>query len=126
MLSLHSPQKNGQPSLHLSCQSQDFFLIKLIFNWLSLKFFVLYQVKSYHIRVEQIERELNDIETNLAQLEKEGVELEKKLRSCEEGTFTFPVTLRPQLNTFSHFLRFPCLEIEIKSNVDKSGTSFSV
>uniref|UniRef100_A0AAQ5XBJ9 Mical-like 2a n=1 Tax=Amphiprion ocellaris TaxID=80972 RepID=A0AAQ5XBJ9_AMPOC len=33
---------------------------------------------------EQIERELNDIETNLAQLEKEGVELEKKLRSCEE------------------------------------------
>ncbi|XP_039979833.1 MICAL-like protein 2a isoform X2 [Xiphias gladius] len=41
-------------------------------------------VKSYHIRVEQIERELNDIETNLAQLEKEGVELEKKLRSCEE------------------------------------------
>ncbi|KAE8283377.1 MICAL-like protein 2 Junctional Rab13-binding protein Molecule interacting with CasL-like 2 [Larimichthys crocea] len=41
-------------------------------------------VKSYHIPVEQIERELNDIETNLAQLEKEGVELEKKLRSCEE------------------------------------------
>ncbi|XP_023147898.2 MICAL-like protein 2a isoform X1 [Amphiprion ocellaris] len=41
-------------------------------------------VKSYHIPAEQIERELNDIETNLAQLEKEGVELEKKLRSCEE------------------------------------------
>ncbi|XP_034750980.1 MICAL-like protein 2a [Etheostoma cragini] len=41
-------------------------------------------VKSYHIPVEQIERELNDIETNVAQLEKEGVELEKKLRSCEE------------------------------------------
>ncbi|XP_070779847.1 MICAL-like protein 2a [Enoplosus armatus] len=41
-------------------------------------------VKSYHIPVEQIEGELNDIETNLAQLEKEGVELEKKLRSCEE------------------------------------------
>ncbi|XP_041813313.1 MICAL-like protein 2a [Chelmon rostratus] len=41
-------------------------------------------VKSYHVPVEQIERELNDIETNLAQLEKEGVELEKKLRSCEE------------------------------------------
>lgn len=52
-------------------------------------FFVLYQVKSYHIPVEQIERELNDIETNLAHLEKEGVELEKKLRSCEEGTFLF-------------------------------------
>ncbi|XP_070837555.1 MICAL-like protein 2a [Chaetodon trifascialis] len=42
-------------------------------------------VKSYHVPAEQIERELNDIETNLAQLEKEGVELEKKLRSCEEG-----------------------------------------
>nr|XP_046272041.1 MICAL-like protein 2a isoform X2 [Scatophagus argus] len=41
-------------------------------------------VKSYHIPVEQIEAELNDIETNLALLEKEGVELEKKLRSCEE------------------------------------------
>ncbi|KAM4530094.1 MICAL-like protein 2a [Odontesthes bonariensis] len=41
-------------------------------------------VRSYHVPVEQIEKELNDIETNLAQLEKEGVELEKKLRSCEE------------------------------------------
>ncbi|XP_074512207.1 MICAL-like protein 2a isoform X1 [Sebastes fasciatus] len=41
-------------------------------------------VKSYHVPVEQIERDLNDIETNLAQLEKEGVELEKRLRSCEE------------------------------------------
>ncbi|XP_034567923.1 MICAL-like protein 2a [Notolabrus celidotus] len=41
-------------------------------------------VKSYHIPAQQIERELNDIEMNLAQLEKEGVELEKKLRSCEE------------------------------------------
>ncbi|XP_033499935.2 MICAL-like protein 2a isoform X1 [Epinephelus lanceolatus] len=41
-------------------------------------------VKSYHIPAEQIERDLNDIETNLAQLEKEGVELEKKLRCCEE------------------------------------------
>ncbi|KAM9843943.1 MICAL-like protein 2a [Aulostomus maculatus] len=41
-------------------------------------------VKSYHIPAEQIERELNDIEKNLAQLEEEGVELEKKLRVCEE------------------------------------------
>uniref|UniRef100_A0A7N6BWM2 Mical-like 2a n=1 Tax=Anabas testudineus TaxID=64144 RepID=A0A7N6BWM2_ANATE len=40
---------------------------------------------SYHIPAEQIETELNDIETNLALLEKEGVELEKRLRSCEEG-----------------------------------------
>ncbi|XP_030591945.1 MICAL-like protein 2a isoform X2 [Archocentrus centrarchus] len=42
-------------------------------------------VRSYHVPMEQIERELNDIETNLVHLEKEGVELEKKLRSCEEG-----------------------------------------
>lgn len=65
----------------------------------------MYQVKSYHIPVEQIERELNDIETNLAQLEKEGVELEKKLRSCEEGTLfchSFPAT------NLSHFLHSPC------------------
>ncbi|XP_017288997.1 MICAL-like protein 2a isoform X2 [Kryptolebias marmoratus] len=41
-------------------------------------------VKSYHIPVEQIEKELEDIEINLGQLEKEGVELEKKLRSCED------------------------------------------
>ncbi|XP_068193952.1 MICAL-like protein 2a [Antennarius striatus] len=41
-------------------------------------------VKSYHIPVEQIEMELSDIQTNLAQLEKEGVELERKLRDCEE------------------------------------------
>lgn len=47
---------------------------------------VLYQVEN-SIPAEQIEKELNDIETNLAQLEKEGVELEKKLRICEEGTF---------------------------------------
>ncbi|XP_068435143.1 MICAL-like protein 2a [Clinocottus analis] len=41
-------------------------------------------VKSYHIPVEQIERDLSDIERNLAHLEHEGVELEKKLRGCEE------------------------------------------
>lgn len=54
---------------------------------MTLKFSVLHQVRSYHIPMEQIERQLNDIETNLAHLEKEGVELEQKLRSCEEGTF---------------------------------------
>lgn len=42
-------------------------------------------MKSYHIPVEQIEKQLMEIETNLAHLEKEGVELEKKLRRCEEG-----------------------------------------
>ncbi|KAM9394128.1 MICAL-like protein 2a isoform 2-T2 [Pholidichthys leucotaenia] len=41
-------------------------------------------VKSYHVPAEQIERELSEIEASLARLEKEGVELEKKLRSCEE------------------------------------------
>ncbi|XP_068606359.1 MICAL-like protein 2a [Brachionichthys hirsutus] len=41
-------------------------------------------VKSRHIPVEQIETELIDIQTSLAQLEKAGVELERKLRSCEE------------------------------------------
>ncbi|MEQ2225202.1 hypothetical protein ILYODFUR_015097 [Ilyodon furcidens] len=39
----------------------------------------------HHIPVEQIEKELDDIEMNLVQLEKEGVELEKLLRSYEEG-----------------------------------------
>ncbi|XP_076000516.1 MICAL-like protein 2a [Genypterus blacodes] len=39
---------------------------------------------SHQMAVEQIEKELDDIERNLACLEKEGVELEKKLRSCEE------------------------------------------
>ncbi|KAG7262279.1 hypothetical protein CRUP_024977 [Coryphaenoides rupestris] len=37
-----------------------------------------------HVPTEQIERELDDIEAALAVLEQEGVELEKKLRSCEE------------------------------------------
>ncbi|XP_015242934.1 PREDICTED: MICAL-like protein 2 [Cyprinodon variegatus] len=37
-----------------------------------------------HIPVEQIEKELVDIELNLVQLEKEGVELEKQLRNYEE------------------------------------------
>lgn len=41
-------------------------------------------VQSYHIPLQQIESELKDIETNVAQLERDGVELEKKLRSCEE------------------------------------------
>lgn len=85
--------------------------------------FVLYQVKSYYIPVEQIEKELNDIETNLAQLEKEGVELEKKLRSCEEGTFFSPVT--PSLQQFfSHFLLFPCFDGQIELKVDMSETIY--
>lgn len=43
-------------------------------------------VTSYHVPVEQIERELEDIEWNVAQLEREGVELERRLRICEEGS----------------------------------------
>ncbi|XP_057716669.1 MICAL-like protein 2a [Corythoichthys intestinalis] len=39
---------------------------------------------SYHIPAERIERELDDIEMNLALLEREGVELEWRLRHCEE------------------------------------------
>ncbi|XP_071781826.2 MICAL-like protein 2a [Centroberyx gerrardi] len=41
-------------------------------------------IKAHHIPADQIVKELSDIETNLSDLEKEGVELEKKLRSCEE------------------------------------------
>lgn len=44
-----------------------------------------FQVKPYHVPAEQIERQLGEIETNLAGLEKEGVELERSLRRCEEG-----------------------------------------
>lgn len=91
--------------------------MKMIFTRLSLfKFFVLYQVKSYHIPVEQIETELNDIETNLAQLEKEGVELEKKLRSCEEGTSVFRF-----LSSLSLVWAY-----KIKFKMDKSETSCSI
>lgn len=45
----------------------------------------MFQVRPYHVPAEQIERQLGEIETNLARLEKEGVALEKNLRSCEEG-----------------------------------------
>lgn len=62
---------------------------------MTVEFFVFYQVKSYHIPAEQIELELNGIESNLAQLEKEGVELEKQLRGCEEGTLPLPLTRTP-------------------------------
>nr|XP_040047868.1 MICAL-like protein 2a isoform X2 [Gasterosteus aculeatus aculeatus] len=50
----------------------------------SLLSHVFYQVKSHHIPAEQIERDLADIETNMAHLEQEGVGLEKQLRRCEE------------------------------------------
>lgn len=83
----------------------------------------MYQVKSYHIPAEQIEKELNDIETNLAQLEKEGVELEKKLRSCEEGTFFWHSS--PGTN-ISHFLPFPCLDVKIELKVEMSETALKI
>lgn len=73
---------------------------------LKLRFlFFFNQVKSYNILVEQIDRELTDIETNLAQLEKEGVELEKKLRSCEEGTFSHHLPHHPLSKA-----HVPCLD----------------
>lgn len=89
----------------------------------------LYQAKSYHIPAEQIETELSDIETNLAQLEKEGVELEKRLRSCEEGTFYlihffFPVNSKFSPTSSLFFFWFT--HTQIKRNVDKSETSFSI
>ncbi|XP_061158712.1 MICAL-like protein 2a isoform X2 [Syngnathus typhle] len=40
--------------------------------------------QSYHIPVERIENELDQIEKSLVLLEREGVELERKLRRCEE------------------------------------------
>lgn len=43
----------------------------------------------HHIPVEQIEEEMDDIEMNLVQLEREGIELEKQLRSFEEGWLAF-------------------------------------
>ncbi|XP_061905366.1 MICAL-like protein 2a isoform X2 [Entelurus aequoreus] len=38
---------------------------------------------SYHIPAERIESELSDIEASVAGLEREGVELERRLRRCE-------------------------------------------
>ncbi|XP_061761217.1 MICAL-like protein 2a [Nerophis ophidion] len=38
---------------------------------------------SYHIPAEQIESELSDIQASVAGLEREGVELERRLRRCE-------------------------------------------
>lgn len=75
--------------------------------------------------MEQIERDLNDIETNLAQLEKEGVELEKRLRSCEEGTL-FLSLCNPLQQIFPHFLPFPRLDVPTELNVDASETSCAI
>lgn len=117
MLSLHSQEKKWTTVFTSKWPKSGFFKMKMIFTRLWLfKFFVLYQVKSYHIPVEQIETELNDIETNLAQLEKEGVELEKKLRSCEEGTSVFRF-----LSSLSLVWAY-----KIKFKMDKSETSCSI
>lgn len=43
------------------------------------------QIKPDYIHREDIIKELQDIEDNLNELEKRGVELEVKLRTCEEG-----------------------------------------
>ncbi|XP_036422656.1 MICAL-like protein 2a isoform X2 [Colossoma macropomum] len=41
-------------------------------------------IKSHHIPMEQITKELQEIEDSLSDLEKEGIDLERRLRSCEE------------------------------------------
>lgn len=43
--------------------------------------------KPDHIPKEEILNELKEIETNLNELEKRGVELEKELRQCDEGLY---------------------------------------
>ncbi|XP_062386992.1 MICAL-like protein 2a [Sardina pilchardus] len=40
--------------------------------------------KTHHIPMDEIVKELGEIEENLNELEREGVDLEKRLRSCEE------------------------------------------
>lgn len=72
----------------------------------SLLSHIFYQVKSHHIPVEQIERDLADIETNMAHLEQEGVGLEKQLRRCEEGTL-FPSLCIVRFSLHSQFHSFP-------------------
>ncbi|XP_072531033.1 MICAL-like protein 2a isoform X2 [Salminus brasiliensis] len=42
-------------------------------------------IKPHHIPMEQITKELQEIEDSLSDLEKEGIDLERRLRSCEEG-----------------------------------------
>ncbi|KAK3532698.1 hypothetical protein QTP86_028066 [Hemibagrus guttatus] len=41
-------------------------------------------IKSRHIPMEQIAKELQEIENSLSDLEKVGIDLERRLRSCEE------------------------------------------
>ncbi|KAF7691067.1 MICAL-like protein 2a [Silurus meridionalis] len=41
-------------------------------------------IKPHHIPVEQITKELQEIENSLSDLEKAGIDLERRLRSCEE------------------------------------------
>lgn len=52
------------------------------------------KTKPDYIRKEDIIKELQEIEDNLNELEKRGVELEVRLRSCEEG----------EMNTGSSFV----------------------
>lgn len=46
------------------------------------------QTKPDYIHKDEIMKELQDIEDNLNELEKRGVELEMRLRSCEDGAIT--------------------------------------
>lgn len=46
---------------------------------------VFVQSQNHHIPMNDIVKELNGIENSLSDLEREGVEMEKNLRTCEEG-----------------------------------------
>lgn len=52
--------------------------------------------KPDHIPKEEILKELKEIEMNLNELEKRGVELEKELRQSDEGLYIYA-------NTNAHF-----------------------
>lgn len=59
-------------------------------------------MKPDYIPKDEILKELQEIENNLNELEKRGVELEVKLRSSEEG----------QINTHTHTHEPPLQEVE--------------
>lgn len=64
-------------------------------NWI----YVLHiQTKPDYICKEDLLKELQEIEDNLNELEKRGVELEVKLRTCEEGEILLQVGLNCELD----------------------------
>lgn len=59
------------------------------------------QTKPDYICKEDLLKELQEIEDNLNELEKRGVELEVKLRTCEEGEILLQVGLSRDLDIYS-------------------------